>query len=1043
MGFHTLEQMILATAESVRPPRRMTVAECAAEYRMLNNPGAYNGPWKNETVPYMVEPMNELSSTDYTGLVFVGPAQSAKALPLDTPIPTPSGWTTMGDLKVGDRIFDESGRSCAVTLTTKVMLQHKCFRITFDDDTAIIADAGHKWAVTNTYGTKMVTTTEVMSKDFRIHRASGKWRSRYAINMQGALDLPDRDLPIDPYVLGVWLGDGANHTGHLTLNETDVDWICDRIRERGYLVTKYEKRQGKTPYTVRLNMPDGSCFLRALREAGLSARFERKLIPPEYLRASERQRRELLRGLMDTDGHAQKNGRNVDYATSDEPLLNGFRELLWSLGFKHHVTRRVPTFSYFGEKREGRPSWRVVFCAQQSDQVFSLPRQQERLAPSNKKRRPGHTNRRWVIDVTEVESVPVRCIQVDSPNHLFLAGPQMVPTHNTDALSLNWIGYTALCDPADMMIIQTSQATARDFAKRRIERLFRHSPAIGRTVMPGRQNQNTYDTKFLSGWLLTLSWPTVNELSGKPIGRLLLTDYDRMPEDIDGEGNPYDLARKRATTFRRYGMTAAESSPGFEIENPRWIARSPHEAPPTRGILALYNRGDRRRWYWRCPKCSKAFEPEFSYLKYPDSKDHLDAAEQTVMVTPCCDAVIAHNESKDGPGKYEMNLGGRWVKEGQTWIGDKIVGTPLRSDIASFWLKGVAAAFADWKTLVFNYLKAMEEYEQTGSAEALKTTVNTDQGLPFTPPSMQGDRLPEDLKSRAQEWGDRVVPEGVRFLIATVDIQKSRFVIQVQGVGANGDVWIVDRFDVRKSERLDDDGERYPVNPAAYLEDWKLLVPELIERTYALNDKSGRRMQIRAFGCDSGGREGVTVKAYEFWRYLRDEHPAGHHRRFLLLKGGSNKSAPRVQITYPDADRRDRRASARGEVPVCLMNTDILKDQISGMLSREEGTGGIVHFPNWLPDWFYSELTAEIRSPNKGWENPKNLRNEAWDLLAYAMAVCSSRLVRVEQIDWEKPPSWAADWDKNDLISKSEEPARFVAQVKPKISLSDLAESLA
>ena len=128
---------------------------------------------------------------------------------------------------------------------------------------------------------------------------------------------------------------------------------------------------------------------------------------------------------------------------------------------------------------------------------------------------------------------------------------------------------------------------------------------------------------------------------------------------------------------------------------------------------------------------------------------------------------------------------------------------------------------------------------------------------------------------------------------------------------------------------------------------------------------------------------------------------------------------------------------------MCIMNTDILKDQISGMLDRKGGTGGVVHFPTWLPDWFYSELTAETRSPNKGWENPKNLRNEAWDLMAYAMAVCSSRLVRIEQIDWEAPPSWAAQWDKNDLISAPQAEARFVAEKKPKTSLADLAKSLA
>ena len=98
--------------------------------------------------------------------------------------------------------------------------------------------------------------------------------------------------------------------------------------------------------------------------------------------------------------------------------------------------------------------------------------------------------------------------------------------------------------------------------------------------------------------ILNLSWPTINELSGRPIPRLWLTDYDRMTQDVDGEGEPFDLARKRATTFQSHGMCAAESSPGFVLENPKWIAKSRLEAPPTQGILKLFNRGVRRRWNW-------------------------------------------------------------------------------------------------------------------------------------------------------------------------------------------------------------------------------------------------------------------------------------------------------------------------------------------------------------------------------------------------------------------------------------------------------------
>lgn len=660
---------------------------------------------------------------------------------------------------------------------------------------------------------------------------------------------------------------------------------------------------------------------------------------------------------------------------------------------------------------------------------------------------PGSYVGDWMNSTTPYMVEPMdECASLDYTGLIFVGPAQSA---KTDALIINWLAYTAKVDPADMMIIQTALATARDFARRRIERLFRHSPEIGACVLPGKQNQNVFDTRFKSGTLLTLSWPSINELSGKPIPRLALTDYDRMDQDINGEGSPYDLAKKRATTFKRHGMTVAESSPGFEVENPRgWIPKTKHEAPPTKGILSLYNRGDRRRWYWRCPHCDDPFEPEFSHLVFPETKDHMEAAELAVLACPHCGGIIpATFDEKNGiPGKREMNVErARWIKDGQLWLPDGSVGgKPVRSDIASFWLKGVCATFADWSTLVFNYLKAMEEYDKTGSQESLKTTVNVDQGLPYINRSIGTGRLPEELKSRKEDaLGQKVVPEGVRYLDATIDVQKSRFVVQVHGVGIGGDRWVVDRFNVRKSLRLDEDGEHFPVSPGTYPEDWQLLVDAVLLKTYPLGDGSGRKMAIKLVGCDSGGKEGVTVNAYNFWRWLRDEQGDNLHRRFHLIKGGSRLDAPRVMITYPDSERRDRRAAARGEIPVMIINPTILKDALDAMLDRKDAGGGRIAFPSWLHDDFFTELTVEVRT-NGRWENPHNHRNESWDLLVYSLALSYSKMVNIENIDWDRAPSWAGEWDVNDFVipaeTKAEDALRFKA--KPKYKLSDLAESL-
>jgi len=253
----------------------------------------------------------------------------------------------------------------------------------------------------------------------------------------------------------------------------------------------------------------------------------------------------------------------------------------------------------------------------------------------------------WKNEVTPYLIEPMDVLTSRDYTAMAFVGPAQ--TGKTDMV-LNWVAHSAICDPADMMIIEKSQATARDFSMRRLDRLYRHSVEVGQRLIPGRQNQNTYDSKFKAGQILTLSWPTINELSGKPIPRLWLTDYDRMPEDIDGEGSPFDLAAKRTTTFKSFGMTAVESSPGFEIENPKWMPTTKHEAPPTKGVLSIYNRGDRRRWYWRCVSCKNAFEPDFSLIQYPTSSDMMESAEQAYMPCPHCGQIYYHDPVKGIPG---------------------------------------------------------------------------------------------------------------------------------------------------------------------------------------------------------------------------------------------------------------------------------------------------------------------------------------------------------------------------------------------------------
>jgi phage terminase large subunit GpA-like protein len=239
------------------------------------------------------------------------------------------------------------------------------------------------------------------------------------------------------------------------------------------------------------------------------------------------------------------------------------------------------------------------------------------------------------------------------------------------------------------------------------------------------------------------------------------------------------------------------------------------------------------------------------------------------------------------------------------------------------------------------------------------------------------------------------------------------------------------------SKRAEDrDGKRMAaVNPGGYIEDWDLLVDEVIRKTYPIQG-TDKRMRVRVTLGDSGGSEGVTANAYAFWRklaQLRLAHASIHAARFGLVKGDGRLDIPRTQQSFPDyRSKSNKQAIARGDVPVYILNSNALKDSIAADLGRNEPGPGFVHFADWLPHSFYSELTAEVRK-RRGWENPGNARNESLDLHAYNTAAYI--LLGAERFDWSRPPNWVAE----QIITPSDKPAEPVARVK---TIADLARSL-
>ncbi|EHH4305173.1 phage terminase large subunit family protein [Escherichia coli] len=228
----------------------------------------------------------------------------------------------------------------------------------------------------------------------------------------------------------------------------------------------------------------------------------------------------------------------------------------------------------------------------------------------------------WDPELTPYIIEPMNCLASREYDAVIFVGPAR--TGKTIGLIDGWIVYTIVCDPSDMLVVQMTEDKAREHSKKRLDRTFRSSAAVKKRMSPRRNDNNVHDKTFRDGSFLKIGWPSVNIMSSSDYRFVALTDYDRFPENIDSEGDGFSLASKRTTTFMSAGMTLVESSPGRDICDSKWRRKSPHEAPPTTGILSLYNRGDRRRWYWPCPHCGEYFQPAMDAMTgYPEDWDVL------------------------------------------------------------------------------------------------------------------------------------------------------------------------------------------------------------------------------------------------------------------------------------------------------------------------------------------------------------------------------------------------------------------------------------
>jgi hypothetical protein len=388
-------------------------------------------------------------------LLYGGAVGGGKDLALDTPIATPIGWATQGELNVGDKVFSEKGVPCNVVGITGTM-HNRCYSVKFSDGEEILAGEGHEWltethqdrvrhlrysdefkerrrttrskrsigkrpdlskrnAETKHIGKELPLPTIKTTREISQSVYNGK-QINHAILTGGPLQLPDADLHIDPYVLGCWLGDGTTSSGDITGVDED---IFNSIGDAGYTVTSRASICGHGIKGLKTE----------LREIGV---LGNKHIPWIYLRSSATQRLSLLQGLMDTDGYCGKNG-HCEIQLTNKKLAEDVFELLLTLGIK--VQMREGKAKFYG--KDCGAKYRLKFITELP--MFRLQRKLDRQKVDGFR---GTHNRQYIVSCDEIDTVPTCCIQVDSPSHLYLAGRNMVPTHNS--YFLRWVAVRLL-----------------------------------------------------------------------------------------------------------------------------------------------------------------------------------------------------------------------------------------------------------------------------------------------------------------------------------------------------------------------------------------------------------------------------------------------------------------------------------------------------------------------------------------------------------------------------------------------------------------------
>lgn len=435
------------------------------------------------------------------------PRQCGKALALDTKIPTPSGWSTMGDIKVGDIIFGQDGKYTKVIAKSPIH-NIDTYEIEFDNGEVIKACGEHKWKVSHSdwYHKEKVLNTNQLIEKLNTLKDATKSSSMY-VNISNAIETPKNDnLPIDPYTLGVWLGDGSRDNGVITGLLEDIELISENIPLE--VLNKYKVKGNNKLWNYAYKN------LRTITHR-LGLNIE-KTIPEEYLRSSIDQRLNLLRGLMDTDGSVRPNG-SCEFYQKEGKLLYQVRELISSLGIKTRIILKT-VHGYPGKYGT------IVFTTNKYD-VFTLPRKLERQR--NSLNHPKNI-RLYIKDIRQIKAEPMQCLSVDNNDHLFLCGDTFIPTHNSTTVVAYLLHYVIFNSSVNIGILANKAATSKELLGR-LQIAYENLP---KWMQHGIKSWNKASLELENGSKILAASTSSSAVRGMTFNIIFLDEFAFVPNNI-------------------------------------------------------------------------------------------------------------------------------------------------------------------------------------------------------------------------------------------------------------------------------------------------------------------------------------------------------------------------------------------------------------------------------------------------------------------------------------------------------------------------------